>query len=869
MRRLQLYQQNPRRLTRSFNPWLTAKVLFRGLIIVSVTSGLIPDRGLANSELETLTNPSRLERQAQQLYESGQFDEASSILQQLSKTAAENGDTIGQATALRNLALVYQRTGHLATALETISESLNLLENLKPNGETQRIIAESLEVRGKIELEFGQAETAIETWKSSKLIYQELDDMRGLTRTQIILAQGLKSLGLYRQAIDALTETSDRLQTQPDTLLKAQVLQSLGDALRVVGDLKRSDKLLLQSLTIARERSASEEVAAIFVSLGNTARSQPENLEKAFNYYQQAVDISTSGQLQIQAQLNQLSLLVESESVGNSENLVSSIQENLARLSLSQATTYARINLAKSLLQLGKTQLSESNDRLVAELLATSVREARILNDRRTESYALGNLGKLYEKRQQWQDAKELTEKALLLAQSTNSADIAYQWQWQLGRILNIQNDRSGAIASYSQAVESLKSIRSDLVAISSDVQFSFRQSVEPVYRELVSLLLQPNIDVTQNDLILARQTIESLQLAELDNFFRDACLDAKPAQIDRVDANAAVFYQIILTDRLEVIAAIPGQPLQHYTANFPKEEVELTIQETINAILSPRQRRDINNFLLPSQKLYDWLIRPVEADLANSSVNTLVFVSDGLLRRLPMNALHDGNEYLIQKYAVALAPGLQLVESKPIAETQFQVFTGGLSQARQGFEALPGVESELNQIQLEVPAQGVLNQTFTEDNVRRLLSSSSFPIVHLATHGEFSSNSDDTFILTWDDRINANELESFLKSQTQRGETIELLVLSACRTAAGDDRAALGLAGVAVRAGARSTLASLWYISDAATSILMSQLYVELAKGTETKAEALRLAQQSVLENENFAHPYFWSAFVLVGNWL
>ncbi|MGC1197333.1 MAG: CHAT domain-containing protein [Geitlerinemataceae cyanobacterium] len=846
---------------------MTAQFFLKGLLIVIVTSCWIPDRGLANSELETLPSALNLEREAQQLYESGRFDEAVLLLQQLSKTASENGDPIGQAIALRNLALVYQKTGDLATALETIADSFNLLESLQSNRQTQRIVAEALEVRGQIELDAGGSETAIETWRQAKLIYQDLDDIRGLTRTQISLAQGLKSLGLYNQAIDTLTQVSNPLQTQPDTVRKAQVLRSLGDALRVVGDLKRSEKLLRQSLQIAQQLSASEEIAALFISLGNTVRSQPDRLEVAIELYQQAIVASSSPQLQSQAQLNQLSLLLEINKTIDAENLVAQIEENLSQLPLNKETIYAKINLAKSLLKLDDS--TQPNDRQAAELLATSIREAQILNDRRTESYALGNLGKLYEKRQQWEEAKELTEKALLLAQSTNSTDIAYQWQWQLGRILKIKNDRSGAIASYSQAVESLKSIRSDLVVISSDVQFSFRQSVEPVYREFVSLLLQPNINVTQHDLMLARQTIESLQLAELDNFFRDACLDAKPAQIDRVDANAAVLYSIILNDRLEVVAAIPGQPLQHYTTTFPKEEVEVTIKNTLNAILSPRQRRDINNFLQPSQKLYDWLIRPIEADLANSSVNTLVFVSDGLLRRLPMSALYDGNEYLVQKYAVALAPGLQLVESQPIAETKFQVLTGGLSEARQGFAALPGVESELDKIRSEVPVQGVFNQAFTEENVRELLNSSSFPIVHLATHGEFSSNSEDTFILTWDDRINANELESFLKSQSQRGETIELLVLSACRTAAGDDRAALGLAGVAVRAGARSTIASLWYISDAATSILMSQLYVELAKGTETKAKALRLAQQSVLQNEDFSHPYFWAAFVLVGNWL
>lgn len=858
------------KLTQGLKPRISAQLLWSGFLIFGLPLSLGAPLGLSEeTPRESLTeaSSSELEQQARQLYESGRFDEAVAILQQLSATAVEKGETISQAIALRNLALVYREAGDLETSQNAISEALALLEGLKSTKDTQRVIAECLEVSGSIQLDRGESETAIETWKKANASYKNLDDLGGLTRSQISIAQGLKSLGLYRQAIDTLNEASLGLQSEPDTLLKARVLHSLGDALRVIGDVKGSEERLLQSLQIAREKAATEEISRILIGLGNTVRVQRDRQEVAINYYQQAIASTVSPQSQTQAQLNLLSLLVEASKTAEAETLIPQIQSNLSQLSLNQSTIYAKINLAKSWLTLKKS--TNESDRAIAELLATSVRDAKVLGDRRTESYALGNLGKLYEQRQQWQDAKQLTEQALLLAQSTNSAEIAYQWQWQLGRILTRQSDRPGAIAAYSQAIESLSSIRSDLVAMSGDVQFSFRKSVEPVYREFVSLLLQPDLEVTQKDLTLARQTIESLQLAELDNYFRDACLDAEPTQIDKVDPNAVVLYPIILPDRLEIIAAIPGKPLKHYTTRQSQSVLESTISEAMMSMSSPRLRRDLNNFLQPSQKLYDWLIRPLESDLSNTSVKTLVFVLDGLLRRFPMSSLHDGNQYLVQKYAVALVPGLQLVDSQPIAETQFQVFIGGLSEARQGFDALPGVESEISKIREEVNTQSVFNQTFTEENVKNMLNTSSFPIVHLATHGEFSSSSENTFILTWDERINAKELENFLKNRTERGEEIELLVLSACRTAAGDDRAALGLAGVAVRAGARSTLASLWYISDAATSILMSQLYVELAKRTESKAEALRLAQAAVLQNEEFSHPYFWSAFVLVGNWL
>ncbi len=146
--------------------------------------------------------------------------------------------------------------------------------------------------------------------------------------------------------------------------------------------------------------------------------------------------------------------------------------------------------------------------------------------------------------------------------------------------------------------------------------------------------------------------------------------------------------------------------------------------------------------------------------------------------------------------------------------------------------------------------------------------SETPFRVVHLATHGQFSSNAEDTFVLTWDDRINIDELSLLLRGDSKQLRPIDLLVLSACETATGDRLAALGLAGIAVRAGARSTIASLWAVSDEATVTLMTNFYQELSQGNVTKAEALRRAQISVLNQEKFSHPFYWSAFILVGNW-
>lgn len=234
------------------------------------------------------------------------------------------------------------------------------------------------------------------------------------------------------------------------------------------------------------------------------------------------------------------------------------------------------------------------------------------------------------------------------------------------------------------------------------------------------------------------------------------------------------------------------------------------------------------------------------------------------------MAVLYDGQQYLIQKYAIALTPGLQLLPSKSVQQLQIQALSAGLTEARHGFSPLANVGLELNQIKSEVSSSRILlNQQFTSTALQKEINSLPFPVVHLATHGQFSSQAEKTFILAWDKPIIVNELDSFLRTRnTSSRNAIELLVLSACQTAVGDKRAALGLAGVAVRASARSTLASLWNIDDESTALLMSHFYEELAKNKLNKAEALRQAQLTLLNNPNYEIPRFWAPYVLVENW-
>ena len=606
----------------------------------------------------------------------------------------------------------------------------------------------------------------------------------------------------------------------------------------------------------------------------NNSEAAEQYSQAALDYYRQAAETAKlpgnpPSLTAIQAQLNQLSLSIETEKWSDAENLWPQIQVEIGNLPPSRASVYAQVNLAQSLTRFKqkKTEAPFSWQDIVT-ILDSAVQDARKIGDKRAESYALGNLGKLqYESQWPPSNPQSLLERALYLAQTENAPEIAYRWQWQLGRIYKQRKDTQQAIAAYQAAWETLEILRGDLIALNQEIQFSFREQVEPVYRELVSLLLQPQGEVSQDNLKQARDIIEALQLAELNNFFQEACVEAQPQQIDQIDPHAAVIYSIILPERLALILSLPKQPLHYYAISAEEQEVERVFDDlwaTLTPFVSTPEP------LRPKQQLYDWLIRPAEAELKRSDIKTLVFVMDGVLRSVPVAALHDGQKYLIEKYNLALTPGLQLLGSRSLASESLRTLAVGLAEARQEFSALPGIEREIKEITQIVPGEILLNQEFTRSSLKTQIETESFPLVHLATHGLFSSQAENTFLLAWDGPINVKELDQLLQGGDRPERSpIELLILSACQTAAGDKRAALGLAGVAVRSGARSTIATLWSVQDQSTAELMIQFYRTLNQSGVNKAETLRQAQLFLLRSSPYQHPYYWAPFVLVGNWL
>lgn len=315
------------------------------------------------------------------------------------------------------------------------------------------------------------------------------------------------------------------------------------------------------------------------------------------------------------------------------------------------------------------------------------------------------------------------------------------------------------------------------------------------------------------------------------------------------------------------------------------REEVENEIEQFRLDTQTLRGRGD--SYLKSGKQVYDWMIGKfdiLQQKEEKNFIDTLVFIQDGILRNVPMAALYDHkNEiFLIQRYAVATIPSLTLTKPEPINRQNLRVLALGLSKKAEvdgkEFKALSNVVKEVEEVRKKISGKKLLDPQFTYENIEKELKKDSYPIIHIATHGQFGIRPEDTFIVTGDSKkITFNELDKIIRRFARNTEPLELLALTACETGTGDNRSALGLGGVAVQAGAKSALASLWVIDDGIATQLAVDFYDELLRSSNvTKAKALQtvlikfITKEKVDENgKTFNHPRYWSPFVMIGNWL
>jgi len=351
----------------------------------------------------------------------------------------------------------------------------------------------------------------------------------------------------------------------------------------------------------------------------------------------------------------------------------------------------------------------------------------------------------------------------------------------------------------------------------------------------------------------------------------------------------AAVIYALPYLNELQLVLVRPdGPPLVKTVRNATRRQLKNQLYALQNALFSPTTP----SYLEPAQQLYNWLIAPLASELEQLGIDTLIFATAAELNAFPLAILHDGDRFLVEKYSLGSIPSFSLTDTRYHPLQQSSILAMGASEfPHSGHQPLPAVSVELNAI--APPGQSFLNQDFTLNNLKNQRHRNPFDIIHLATHASFQPlNSDSAYIQFWDEKIGLTGLRNV---EWYAGRPVQLLVLSACETAIGNPRTEMGFAGLAVQAGVKSALASLWRINDLATLPLMTEFYAQLGREeVKIKAEALRQAQLSLLrgrvrvelgqlrgadtaislpselssgQGTDFSHPYYWAGFTIVGS--
>ena len=379
--------------------------------------------------------------------------------------------------------------------------------------------------------------------------------------------------------------------------------------------------------------------------------------------------------------------------------------------------------------------------------------------------------------------------------------------------------------------------------------------------------------------------------------------LSGNARELLEANPNSVLIYPVVTDEKLWLVYAT-ARSVGSIKVNVSQGELSRTVQR-VGELLS--QQPNLASLQATSQELYGWLIKPLEEALESNDVEQLIFVNDRVTRYIPMAVLHDGEQYLIERYAVSsvLSPALTDTSERLGAVDATNVLGLGLTKAVEGFNPLPAVAEELDTIVRSeaadatgiYPGQVHLDEDFTLERIESQVAD--HRVLHIATHAAFvPGRPESSFIVLGDgSRLKIPDIETMAR----RLNNLHLVVLSACQTAlggeAGDGTEIAGLSAYFLEKGrAEAVLASLWLVDDTGTSLLMQRFYELMASGELTKAEALQQAQLSLLYdqdtetrldtvrasitvqttdgvpiagNTRLQHPYYWAPFILIGNGL
>ena len=798
-------------------------------------------------------------------------------------------------TSLRNICLglgIFTLIGTIAPALAD-----------SPASSATTAIQEMREGREKFEQGgFGQAAVH---WMTAARLYEEQEQPKEQYQALINVSHALQREGQIRRAQGTLQAALKLSQSIGNRLLTATILGQLGTTSHLLGKEEPATEHLTKALALAREEQQPALVAGVLNDLGNTLVARRQFAE-AIDVYAESRNLAretNQAALAVTAQINSAAVLIQDQQPTEANRELDRALSETLSLADSQAKTAGLLNIGLGYQDLytatssarqaaqperqpvgGRKQdqrgtaregmASSANAGLLrraSEAFTAAAETAAKTGDARGESYAWGYQGELLETEQRPSEALDASRKAAFAAQKVNAPESLYRWQWQTARLLNSSGKEEEALAAYQRAVTLLKPIRFEYSVGYQNRHHSFYDSVAPLFAEYENALLRrasaaKSPQQSEQWLVQVKDTIETSQAAELQDYFQEDCVGAVRTAGRKaiIPHGTAVLYPISFPDRLELVLETEDG-LKQVTVPVSGDKLTKEIRTFRRQIQDNRAQ----NYLPSAQALHGWLLSPLERNIQAASITTLVMVVQGPLRTIPMGALHDGRQFVVDKLAVAVTPSLELTDMVPATRRKATLLSVGLTESVEGMSAPRYADAEVQAIRTLYGGKLLMNKQFSTPSLEEEIKDQGVGIVHVASHTVVANDPRNSFVLAHDGRITMDRLSQLVGLQQYRQHPLDLLTLSACETPAEDDRAALGLNGVAVKTGARTALATLWIAETETTTELITEFYRQLQDPTVSKAVALQRAQQKILAQRGRSHPSFWAAFLLINNWM
>jgi CHAT domain-containing protein/Tfp pilus assembly protein PilF len=830
----------------------------------------------------------------------GKYQKAIDFYQQSLAIQKQIGDRNGEARSLNNLGFAYNNLGQYQKAIDFYQQSLAIQKQIGDRkGE-----ATSLNNLGFAYDSLGQYQKAIDFYQQSLALQKQNGDRNGEARLLNNLGGTYDSLGQYQKAIDFYQQSLAIQKQIGDRNGEAASLNNLGESYRSFGQYQKAIDFYQQSLAIFKQIGDRNGEAASLNNFG-LAYNSVGQYQKAIDFYQQSLAIKKQiGDRNGEARsLNNLGFAYNS--LGQYQKAINYDQQSLSI----QKQIGDRNGEATSLNNLGFAYDNFGQYQKAIDFYQQSLAIQKQIGDRSGEATSLNNLGLAYRSLGQYQKAIDFYEQSLAIQKQIGGRSGEGTILSNLGFLFAQQKQPELAILFYKQSVNIREAIRKDIKGLKKEEQQSYITSIANSYRNLADLLIK------QDRIMEALQVLDLLKVQELEDYLKNikgndrtsqgvrilepekaispqllafsfdqipelnpklasqiqqipkSEINKVPEYLQKIPQGSVLIYPLILSDRLEIILFAPNTLPIHRTV--PIKQTDLN--ELVFAFLTGLRDSGSEDVKEPAKKLYNLLIKPIEAELTNAKATTILYAPDQQLRYVPLAALYDGKQWLIEKYRISNLIAYSLSDFSPKTKNSPNVLAGAFGgksgEIKFGQNALPATITEVRAI-----AQSLQNTTTLEENDFSRQSTQDnlkqHNILHLATHAEFNIGSPDNSRIFFGngDILKLNEITDLPL------QNIDLIVLSACQTGVGklgDGVEILGFGYQVQKAGAKNAIASLWKVDDEGTQALMEAFYKELKKGDAPIDEALRKAQVSLIKSPNYNHPNYWSAFFAIGNGL